>query len=105
MILRSRVFRHPADRIEQRIQRVDDLEARMARGIERLLRDRRNRLERSTDRIQMLDPRKPLERGYSWITRDGTPVRRAGDLTSGDRVALQFLDGARTATVNEEEAR
>lgn len=102
-LVESHRFRRPVDRVDQLLQRVDELDTRIRRAVDQTLRGWRNRLQRSTDRLRVLDPHQPLQRGYAWITEGERPVRRAADLSIGDRIRLQFLDGSRGAVVDAEE--
>jgi exodeoxyribonuclease VII large subunit len=70
----------------------------------------RRRLERETDRVagleklrQSLNPTRPLELGFALVHKaDGGIARSASELTSGERVRLQFKQGDRDAVIDGE---
>ncbi|MFB6098315.1 MAG: exodeoxyribonuclease VII large subunit [Salinibacter sp.] len=95
-IVSSRAFHAPARRLEQHL---DTLVDRLTRSGDRLLERARTRLDRLRDRLQAVDPKQPLRRGYVHLTRNGTPVRAAEALEDGDRVRLHFQDDHRDAEV------
>ncbi|NBC18083.1 MAG: exodeoxyribonuclease VII large subunit [Bacteroidetes bacterium] len=98
-LTRSRAFHRPVDRVRELGQRLDDVTARLHRaGAQRLERER-HRLESLRHRLDLLDPMRPLERGYVRVEREGQPVRQAADLDADDLVALRFADGERTARI------
>lgn len=45
------------------------------------------------------NPRLIMKKGYSYVTRDGTIVRTAGILTTGDRIEIRFYEGSVTGSV------
>ena len=98
-LVSSRAFHTPIRRLEQHRQHLDSLVDRLTRSGDRLTESARTRLERLDGRLQAADPEQPLRRGYTYPTRDGTPVESADALTSGDRLRLQFHDGSCIAEV------
>lgn len=98
-LTRSRAFHRPVDRVHELGQRLDDVTARLHRaGAQRLERER-HRLETLQHRLDLLDPMRPLQRGYVRAERDGQPVRRASDLDPEDVLTLRFADGERNVRV------
>jgi exonuclease VII large subunit len=63
----------------------------------------RHRLETLRHRLDLLDPMRPLQRGYARVERDGMPVRRAADLETDDLLSLRFADGKRSVRVQKSE--
>jgi len=60
----------------------------------RALAARRERLERSALRLQLLDPALVLERGYAWLTdAAGNAVTTAAQAAKGDTVRATLVDG------------
>jgi exodeoxyribonuclease VII large subunit len=58
------------------------------------------RLDADARHLAALGPQRVLERGYAVVTAaDGTVVRRAGDLTPGDRIGVRLATGALSARV------
>jgi exodeoxyribonuclease VII large subunit len=60
----------------------------------RALASRRERLERSALRLQLLDPALVLERGYAWLTdAEGHAVTTTAQAAKGDTVRATLVDG------------
>lgn len=95
----SRSFHRPIHRVEQQRQALDTLAGRLERAGPRLLERHRTRLERLQNRLDALNPRSPLQRGYALVERSGQPVRRAADFDPDEDVLLRFLDGTRRARI------
>ncbi len=75
-------------------QRLDHLAPRPARALAETLRRQGARLDSLQARLQALDPRKVLERGYAWLSQDdGQPITRAGQLSAGQHVQATLADG------------
>jgi exodeoxyribonuclease VII large subunit len=91
----SRVFRQPVDSLlRDRRQRVDDLAARLARGLSETVRERRRRVELCAGRLDALSPLKVLARGYSVTTSGGRIVTDAAQVAAGDELET-ILDKGR----------
>ncbi|MBI5695943.1 MAG: exodeoxyribonuclease VII large subunit [Nitrospirae bacterium] len=81
--------------VREKMQRVDDFSARLARGAAYDMRSRRDRLSGIAARLDTLSPLAPLSRGFAVATAlpGGEVVRSAGRLSPGDRLRLRFIDG------------
>lgn len=80
--------------------RIEHLEASIARSARTALRRERERLSVSEDAIAGLGVDETLKRGFAVVTgRDGRVVRSAADLSPGDSVRVRFADGEVMATV------
>ena len=91
----SRVLRHPFAMLEPKSQRVDELTARLQRGV-RTRADRiRDRLQALAARLEAVGPQRVLARGFSLLTRPGesVPVKRAADLEPGDALEARLGEG------------
>lgn len=98
-LMRTRAFNRPADRLRQLAQRLDGLEGRLHREVRRALEQRRTRVQGCLGRLTLLDPSRPLERGYARVQRDGRHVTSAAALNPDDAVTLTFADGERGAVI------
>ena len=98
-LTRSYGFNRPVDRLRQQQQRLDDLSGRLQERIDRRLADARRDVASARDRLHLLDPERPLQRGYVRVERDGHAIRRAEALQPGDAVVLRFTDGSVPARV------
>lgn len=112
---------HPAQRLATGRQRLESLGLRLRAALQRRLSQQarltplahrlrqaiHDRLARSQKRLSRcqgalagLSPLATLERGYSIVrTADGTIVRAASQLISGQRIELQFCRGSASGTI------
>lgn len=100
-LVHSYVFNRPLDRMRQQQQRVDELHERLQRGVLGHVTRHRSMRALIAGRLELLDPRLPLERGYVLVEKDSARMRRAEMLQSRDEITLQFLDGERKARIQE----
>jgi len=92
-------FNRPVEQVRRYSQHLDGLVGRLHRGAGQHLRAERVRLEALHRHLEMLDPMRPLGRGYAWVERAGLPIRAARDLAAGDTVTLHFGDGRQEAEI------
>ena len=104
---RSHALGRPRDLVRERMQYVDDLGQRLARGAsEGLLRGReRFSLERA--RLQALSPMQVLARGYGFVERmpDGSAVTEVDQIPPGSSIRLTLRSGRANARVETVEPR
>ncbi|MEX0600006.1 MAG: exodeoxyribonuclease VII large subunit [Rhodothermales bacterium] len=86
-------FKRPADRLRQYVQRVDGLVERLNRSSERRIEVRRSGVQALRDRLELLSPTRPLERGYILVERGDGIIRDAAAVSEGDRLVLRFANG------------
>ncbi len=94
-------FHRPVERLRQAQQRLDEVTARLHRSTRHRLHTQRHRLESYERRLALLDPSRPLLRGYVRVERDGEPIRQAALLRHDDQITLHFHDGTRHARVDD----
>lgn len=99
-ITQSHKFNMPVVRLRQEIERIKNLEQRLHRAARYAISTQRTALCSLQERVLLLNPLLPLERGYVRVELEGRRIRRAEDVTPGDVVALRFQDGKREATIN-----
>ncbi len=92
-IRRSYGFRQPEDRIKQFYMQVDDLHARLSRAFRITIGRQTDYVTQLHLRLQNLNPRKVLERGYSISYVNGKIVRDAGKLHSGLQLKTELYKG------------
>ncbi|MGA7569409.1 MAG: exodeoxyribonuclease VII large subunit, partial [Candidatus Aquilonibacter sp.] len=71
----------------------------------RYISQRGARLQTAAGNLALFDPEQPLARGYALIFKDGSLVRSARDVVSGDAITAQLghgAIGARVETVSDE---
>jgi exodeoxyribonuclease VII large subunit len=100
-IAKSRVLRDPRVLLYDRARRLDELEARATRAIERKIEKTGQDLSAAAARLEALSPLGVLARGYSVTIdeRTGAVVRNAGDLAAGDLVRTRLAQGSFTSRV------
>jgi len=98
------VFRRPHTLVDQRRQRLDDLERVATEQLRRRLDRATRRLETTAAWLEGLSPLATLARGYSVTRRaaDARIIRRAADLSPGDRLITRFAEGEATSRVETE---
>jgi exodeoxyribonuclease VII large subunit len=84
--------------------RMERRSAELAVRVERLLRKKRERLDRLRLQLEERSPLRVLERGYAIATdANGTLLRDAAQVALGDTVAIQLHRGRLTADVKKKE--
>jgi exodeoxyribonuclease VII large subunit len=97
--LQARLLRELGSPLPQ-AQRVEQAHARWQRAGAEQVRAARERLAALAQNLAHLNPTAVLERGYAIVAAgDGTIVQDAGQVNSGDAVALTFARGGADATI------
>jgi exodeoxyribonuclease VII large subunit len=90
----------PLRRIQNDRQRLDELQRRAGSQTRHTLLLQRTRLSGIDQRLEALNPHSVLERGYAVISRpDGSLVRSARQVRSGEELRLELSDGRIDAQV------
>ncbi len=98
----ARVFRHPEDLIRDRQQRLDRTSEDVFAAMRRRIAGSRRDLESIAERIRVLDPLSGLGRGYALATdSDGRVITDGSSLGSGDVVDLRFHRGGARVQVRD----
>jgi exodeoxyribonuclease VII large subunit len=67
---------------------------RLTRAVSRCLQGHEQALHVQASRLQALNPRRVLERGYAWLSQeDGQPLASVGQLQVGQPVWAEMVDG------------
>lgn len=102
--LASKLFRRPQEILQERMQRLDQLQDRLASAVETLLNRNQQRWQLANEKLNLLDPLRVLQRGYSVVRRqDGQVVRRAETVGQGDRLDVWLQEGRLGVVVTETE--
>lgn len=80
----GRALRRLQERIQQRIQRMADTEARLTRAIKATIQRQLREVAHASTVFATLHPLKPLSRGYAVIERNGRPLSLEETLHPGD---------------------
>ena len=89
------VFRKPFESIRRLSRHLDELDRRGGLAIAAALKFQGQRLAGSVNRLESLNPRAVLERGYTLTetAADGKLITAATQLQAGDEVITQFASG------------
>lgn len=98
-LVASHGLQRPADHLRQLALRVDDLNERLHRFAARCVELKRRRWQSFHDRLELLNPERPLERGFALIERGGDLVKSVTQVQNGDHIGIRFYDGRRRAII------
>ena len=100
-LTRTRALSRPLDLVRDRQRQLDELSQRLGGGIRRRLERARRELEASSAHLDALSPLKVLGRGYSVTRREATGeiVRRADEISVGDRIETLLAEGRLASVV------
>ena len=88
-------FRRPMDSLAQHMQRIDELKTRLEQAGGRYLKQRGDAVDQLHRQLNLLDPSRPLKKGYVMVEQDGRLVRSADALRQDIEATLRFHDGKR----------
>ena len=94
-ILSKHSFNRPVDQLAQYRQHVDLLTTRLSRLGPKYVEGLKERVGALKHRLDLLDPYRPLKKGYAIVEQDGQFVRSAGALQSEKPATIRFEDGSR----------
>lgn len=97
-----RAMKDPATRINEYIQRIDDLSIRLSGGISRYLDGLKKQAEAAAGKLNALSPLAILSRGYSITMRipDMKIIKEAEEVKEGDEVNLRLHKGSLICVVS-----
>jgi exodeoxyribonuclease VII large subunit len=78
---------------EQRVQRVDELAARLPEALRRAVERLEMRLRLSAGKLDAISPLKVLGRGYAIASKNGRIVSKKSQVKEGDVVDVRLSDG------------
>lgn len=100
--LRERLRRAiPTEKIDQHRATVEALEGRLLVGVKRGVEDANSHLTSLGLRLDSINPRKVLERGYSIVRVGGKVARSVHDVSGGDPMEISMVDGLIRGTVTD----
>ena len=87
-------------RLQQQGQRLEQRAQQLPQGLQRGLESQQRRLDRAALRLELLDPRHALQRGYALLTdASGQAVTRVAQARPGDALRASLSDGDIDLTV------
>jgi exodeoxyribonuclease VII large subunit len=91
-------MRDPHTMITTRAEVIDNLRARSFRSTDSKLSLASEEITSLAAQVRTLSPQATLDRGYSVVQKsDGSVVRKAGELTTGERLRIRLAQGEVTA--------
>ncbi|MBM4092067.1 MAG: exodeoxyribonuclease VII large subunit [Planctomycetes bacterium] len=101
MLAARRVLRRPVDRIRDWERRLDELQMRAARAMQRAVQQARTEIAAQAGKLESLSPLAVLARGYclTHSATDGTLVTDAGRLRIGERITTRYAAGSTVSRV------
>jgi exodeoxyribonuclease VII large subunit len=95
------VFRKPYEKIQSLGRQLDELDRRGRLAGFSILNLQRHRLAGLADRLESLNPRAVLDRGYTLTQRltDGKLITSGDQLHVGDQLTTRFAKGRTTSRV------
>jgi exodeoxyribonuclease VII large subunit len=101
-ILRSYAFNRPFDLVRQYSQQRDELGRTLLRVVTNRLTLSREQWSSLDKRIDSVNPRRILRRGYVIVRREGEIIGSARELRKSDTVHLEYHDGQIPALIQEQ---
>src|SRR5699024_12498129 len=92
-------YKNQKIRIKDEKNNLKQLLEKMHLGMLRVFNDKSYKLEKLMSYLDMLSPLKVKNRGYSYILKDGKPVRNVKSLQPNDDVTLYFESGSAEARI------
>jgi len=106
MLLRQKELQlrqvHPEFRLQQNRLRIDELSEKISAKMRELLVAKRQQIALLAQKLEGMSPMGRLEAGYAFVTdKNGRMIKRAEQVTEGDRVNIDVTDGTIYAIVQE----
>ena len=98
-IAQAGVFAHPERMLDSYRMRLTDVEEKLLRATEQMIKNKKNAMIQRAGELRSLDPLAVLSRGYAAISKDGCTVIGADGVANGDQLDIRFTDGVVHATV------
>ena len=90
----------PRTRLNAYRMTAEELRLRLTHEMQQLLTDSRHALELRCEKLKGLSPLEKISSGYAWISgENGTHIKAAAELQSGEEVTIRFADGSRDAVI------
>lgn len=92
--------RSPGAMVVQNMQYVDGIHGKLEYFMKSSVLKYKKRFEIALNSIDAFNPANVLKRGYGYVKKDGTLVKKAGELCIGDSVQVCMQDGSILCTIN-----
>lgn len=87
------VFRRPYDKINSYSIKVDDLNSSLSKNFKRYTENRKKVLEKVHDKLDILNPKSVLKRGYSIVVKDNKTVKDSVNLKVEEDISIILFKG------------
>ena len=91
----------PMYRLDKQSDRLESFNMKLETAFGNYMSARENKLEKLIDKMEAVSPNRVLERGYSLVYSEGTPVTHASDLKKGTEIEIRMQDGSVRAVIIE----
>lgn len=100
-LLKSYALNRPVDLLARHSQHLDELTRSMSTSLSHLLDLTAARSRGLTERLNALDPRLVLKRGYAIVRKDGRIAGTRSGLVRRDEIEIEFTDGRVRSTITD----
>ena len=87
------IFKRPLDFINRYVQQIDDVMSKSSIAIQNFLEHKGNELEILTTKLNSINPKAVLKRGYSIASKRGKIIKNANDVKIDDMIDIVFQNG------------
>lgn len=93
-LLTRPVMENPHLMLEQRMERLDNLAARLGQSGSQQLKQQVQRLTHLMDKLELMNPMNTLRRGYGMVrSKDNRVIATIQEVQAGDRIQVELQDG------------
>ena len=89
----------PENRVENEKRALEQMTARLDNAEKSYTTRWNDMLSAMTKRLELLDPANVMRRGYAFVQKGEDVITSANELNAGDRIAVRFYDGEKSALV------
>lgn len=104
-LLNRPVMENPHLMLEQRMERLDNLTARLGQSSSMQLKQQVQHLTHLMDKLELMNPMNTLRRGYGMVrSKDNRVIATIQEVQAGDRIQVELQDGiihAKTVALEE----
>ncbi len=99
MLTRQLDRESPENRVASESKSLEQMTARLDNAEKAYTTRWNDMLSAMTKRLELLDPANVMRRGYAFVQKGEDVITSANELNAGDRIAVRFYDGEKTALV------
>lgn len=93
-LLTRPVMENPHLMLEQRMERLDNLAARLGQSGSQQLKQQVQRLTHLMDKLELMNPMNTLRRGYGMVrSKDNRVIATIQEVQAGDKIQVELQDG------------